>query len=89
VLRTLKKRRDRNYLRGNRGLIIPRTLGTSVIIYVSVYLGIPRGALRQTLETGARNGLRLTVTTNTYLYSGTVSVIQELAADTRDLEVYS
>jgi hypothetical protein len=89
VLQTLKKRGDRSYLRGNRGLIILRTLGISVITYVSVYLGIPRGALRQTLEAGARNGLQLTVTTNTYLLDGTVSATQELAADTRNPEVYS
>ena len=89
MLRTSKRRGDRNYLRGSHRPIIPRTLGTSVITCVSVYLGMPRRALRQTLETGARNGLRLTVTNNTYLYNGTVSAMQELAADTRDLEVYS
>jgi hypothetical protein len=89
MLRTSKRRGDRSYLRGNRGPIILRTLGISVITCVSVYLGMPRGAPRQTLEAGARNGLRLTVTTNTHLPDGTVSATQELAADTRDLEVYS
>jgi hypothetical protein len=45
VLRTSKRRGCRSYLRGNREPIIPRTLGTSVITCVSVYLGSPRKAL--------------------------------------------
>jgi hypothetical protein len=77
ILRTLKKRRGLSYLRGNRELIIPRTLSTSVITYVLVYLGIPRKALRQIPGIGARNGLRLTITTNTHLPNGTVSATQE------------
>jgi hypothetical protein len=89
VLRTSKRRRDRSYFRGNRGPIIPQTLRISVITCVSVYSGIPRGALRQILEAGARNGLRLTITTNTYLRNGTVSTTQELAANIRNLKVYS
>jgi hypothetical protein len=89
MLRTSKRRGGRSYLRGNRGPIIPRTLGVSVITCVSVYLGMPRGVPRQILRTGARNSLRLTITTNTHLLDGTVSATQEPAADTRDSEVYS
>jgi hypothetical protein len=60
-------------LKGNREPIIPRTLRISVVTCVSVYLGMPRKAPRQTLRAGARNGLQLTVTTNTLLVDGTVS----------------
>lgn len=84
MLRTLKRRRGRSYLKGNRRLIILRTLRISVITYVSVYLGMPRKALRQTLRAGARNGLLLTVITNTRLLNKTVSALQETAAPARD-----
>jgi hypothetical protein len=47
MLRTLKKRGGRSYSRGNREPIILRTLGTSVITCVSVYLGKPRKAPRR------------------------------------------
>jgi hypothetical protein len=43
----LKEREGRSYLSSNRGLIILRTLRTSVVIYVSVYLGIPLKTLRK------------------------------------------
>jgi hypothetical protein len=76
-------------LRGNREPIIPRTLRISVITCVSVYLGTPKRAPRQTLRAGARNGLQLTVTINTPLVNGTVSAMQELATQTRDPRVYS
>jgi hypothetical protein len=49
MLRTLKRRGGRSYLRGNREPIILRTLRISVVTCVSVYLGVPQGILRQTL----------------------------------------
>jgi hypothetical protein len=66
-------------LRGNREPIIPRTLKISVVTCVSVYLGVPKGPQGRHLE-GARNGLQLTVTTNTPLVSETVSALRERAA---------
>jgi hypothetical protein len=79
MLRTSKRRGGRSYLKGNREPIIPRTPGTSVITCVSVYLGTPRKAPRRPLQQGARNGLQLTVTTNTRLSNVTVSATQETA----------
>jgi hypothetical protein len=65
VLRTSRRRGDRSYLRGNREPIILWTLVPSALTCVSVYSGMPRKALSGILGTGARNGLRLTVTNNT------------------------
>jgi hypothetical protein len=67
-------------LSSNREPIILRTLRTSVVTCVSVYLGMPlRGPKAKTFRAGARNGLRLTVTNNTRLLRGTVSATQETA----------
>ena len=73
--------------------IILQTLGNSVITCVSVYLGMPRKALSEYPKTGARNGLLLTVITNTLLVDCTVNATQETAtllpANYITLRIYS